>query len=532
MKKSKILLISLSTIGIVSLVTVSAIAIPLSISYKNNGFINDSNNKPDNPNPSPDPSDPDKPDIKPDPIEPDNPNTKPDGDKYWGDPNAIIGQTSTSNSLGKSSPAHPDDKDNAIIIANGGPKTDMEGQERVSALEGYITNDKYLNLAKRSVSLNFYDGNGPHMGTGWILDYKLSENNSYPLTWYFATNAHVAYNLLIHNDYNGYNSYYSQHESLRTKELRLRKVNNPIVGSKYYGNSQQNKSNYEQVIVPLARLDYSSGSAQYVYDENPLVKTVFIATDFLKSDPSDYNKDPRWVSKKETADFAVIEVTFENEQDAKSITNNYANWPKEDQFHIAPSLLTQGSIKENDYYTFGFPNIIESGFVDTIRIYCNQRKDIDINNPPNHGSSLSNSTYYSSYDDVIPGSKGMYDGVLNFSWFSQSNPFTKESYLYWGLFYTLRHDDLPPGASGSMMMNSKKETLGIQFAMDNTTDYGIIQALRSEGYNYSGKYKWYNPEPYDLVYGGFSNQKNSYKDSLFKVKPSNYKTNLFPNGNV
>ncbi len=527
----KLLIFSVTAISIASLVLTSVIAIPLSLQYKNNFIKDDINNDqtmPDNPNNEGNGNNPDNPGVN-------FPDTKPDDNKYWGDPNAPIGVTSKSDAYGKSSAANPNDKNNAILIAEGGPRTNMEGQTRVSSLKGYIVNDKYLNMAKRSVSLNFYDGIGPHMGTGWILDYKLSDNGSYPLTWYFATNAHVVYNLVVHNDYNGYNSYYKEHEDLRTKELRIRKIVNPEVGSKYYGDSQREAANYSQVIVPIARYqDLEDGTRGYVYDENPLVKTVFIATDFLKSDPSDYNKDPRWTSKKETADFAVIEVTFENENDARSITNDYANWNKDEQFKMAKSLISsESTIKENDYYTFGFPNVHESGYNnDVISFYSNTRNDIDKNNPPNHGSSLSNSSFYSSFDDVIPNSKGIYDGVLNFSWFSQSNPFTKEDFLYWGLFYTLRHDDLPEGASGSMMMNSQKETLGIQFAYDNSTDYGIIQALRSEGYNYSGKYKWYNPEPYDLVYGGFSNQKNSYKDSLYKVKHANYKTNLFPNGNI
>ncbi|MBD5446123.1 MAG: hypothetical protein HDR31_02255 [Mycoplasma sp.] len=483
-----------SLVGV--LVVSSAIAIPLTIINSNENSSNVSNGNQDQFNP-------------------------------W-KPSIVDLNGQQTNELGFSVPSPEGDKNNAFLISTGGPKTNNGGEQIYSQLDSRIINDKYLNLAKRSYSINFSDDNSSeHMGTAWILDYKLTDDNSYPLTWYFATNAHVAYNLVVNNDYNGYNSYY-QSTRFKTSSVKLTGPKNPDTKTDY-SDSHMKPELYNTIEVKVADYVYGSG---YTFHENPEVKTIFIANDFLKSKPSDYNKALAWQNIEETADFAVVEINFSSEDQAKTITNNYANWKENEKFKLAKSLITDNNKpKENDYYVLGYPQVTYSGVgVGNIKIQINQPNNIDLNNPPETGTSLVNSKFYSTFSD--PSLAGIMDGAIGFSWFKQPNPFTNENFLYQGLFYIIRQDALKPGASGSMVMNGNLETLGIQFAYDDSTDYGITQALRSDGYNYNGLYKWYNNEPYDLIYGGFSNQKKSYKDYLFKAKGNGYKTNLFPNGNA
>lgn len=59
---------------------------------------------------------------------------------------------------------------------------------------------------------------------------------------------------------------------------------------------------------------------------------------------------------------------------------------------------------------------------------------------------------------------------------------------------------------------------------------GINFTLISEGYNYNGFYGSYNLQPYDLINGGYSNQKRSYKSQLNVLYPNGLRTNIFKNG--
>ena len=73
-------------------------------------------------------------------------------------------------------------------------------QNNVS-VKSIVYNQTEANQLKNTFSLGFKScGGAAGFGTGWILDYKLTEDNSYPTTWYFATNSHVIHNLKVKND--------------------------------------------------------------------------------------------------------------------------------------------------------------------------------------------------------------------------------------------------------------------------------------------------------------------------------------------
>ncbi|MBR3347942.1 MAG: hypothetical protein IKG36_00810, partial [Mycoplasmataceae bacterium] len=91
--------------------------------------------------------------------------------------------------------------------------------------------------------------------------------------------------------------------------------------------------------------------------------------------------------------------------------------------------------------------------------------------------------------------------------------------------------NLGEGSSGCMLMDKDGYTWGIHFGGDPNAQVGISVALYCEGFNYGGKFGKYNLEGYDLIEGGFPNQKTSYKQNLKKLYDGqNIKTKLFPNG--
>lgn len=81
------------------------------------------------------------------------------------------------------------------------------------------------------------------------------------------------------------------------------------------------------------------------------------------------------------------------------------------------------------------------------------------------------------------------------------------------------------------MNDSDGYTYGIHFASDQNASIGLVSALYCEGFDYQGSFGKYNLDGYDLIDGGFINQKKSYKDSLIQLYGNqNIKTNLYPNG--
>ena len=151
-----------------------------------------------------------------------------------------------------------------------------------------------VNQLKNTFSLGFKScGGGAGFGTGWILDYKLTEDNTYPTTWYFATNSHVIHNLKVKNDTITPDRYEIENEPYyNTKEVYLETVKDPRIG-KEFGTSLNNPDNFIRKAVPADK-----------------VKTIFIGNDFLTTSPKNFTKDPKWQDMEEYIDFAVMEVTF------------------------------------------------------------------------------------------------------------------------------------------------------------------------------------------------------------------------------
>lgn len=376
-----------------------------------------------------------------------------------------------------------------------------------------------VNQLKNTFSLGFKScGGGAGFGTGWILDYKLTEDNTYPTTWYFATNSHVIHNLKVKNDTITPDRYEIENEPYyNTKEVYLETVKDPRIG-KEFGTSLNNPDNFIRKAVPADK-----------------VKTIFIGNDFLTTSPKNFTKDPKWQDMEEYIDFAVMEVTFSSPEEAKEITQDYVSDKSRHFKYKKESLLKNPSnIKENNFSILGFPTLGNTSNWRETQLMSSRPADKD-NKPlvdKDKLTSLSKSNHYKNFQGN--NNYGIIDAAIGLSYLTYSyrqNYSLTTTFTQWGLMYASNYANLGEGSSGSMLMDKDGYTWGIHFGGDPNAQVGISVALYCEGFNYGGKFGKYNLEGYDLIEGGFPNQKTSYKQNLKKLyNGQNIKTKLFPNG--
>ena len=391
--------------------------------------------------------------------------------------------------------------------------TPSNGVPKEAKLEkSIIRNTTQLNQLKNTFSLGFGAySSGFSFGTGWILDYKLSDDNSYPKTWYIATNSHVIQNLKVPNDTITPDRYEVENEKwANTEQIIIETVKNPKIGQDF-GTNTKNHWNFIQAKVK---------------PEN--AKTIFIGNDYLTTSPKMFSTDPRWNNGEEYIDFAVMEITFDSSEIAKEITQDYVNDKSRHFKYKKESLLKNKDALKKDYYSvLGYPTIGQGSSYRETQLHTSRPEKA--NWKDDQLTNLSSTPFYNTFSDRI----GMFDAALGLSFFSYNYRQAyglETSYNLWGLIYPIDYANLTQGSSGSQLIDKDGYTLGIHFAIDPSASVGLSTALYCEGFSYQGKFGKYNLEGYDLIEGGFANQKTSYKENLKKLYGSSFKTNLFKNG--
>ncbi|WP_391516979.1 Ig-specific serine endopeptidase MIP [Mycoplasmoides gallisepticum] len=406
-----------------------------------------------------------------------------------------------------------------------------------------------------------------YLGTTWILDYKLAENGRYPTTWYFASNMHVLENLLlpdIAGTSNDFRDFEHRNYEARTNFASLTFANywNKDVtptGSRF-ATTQPNavttlnyikEQNVDEITITTQE-QFDKISTPYVrvniHPKN--IKPIFLGADFLK-DSSVPSERGRYSDAKTMIDFGVIEITFNNEQIAKWLTSDYANWPADKKYKFASSSLlddkTYTDLKQNDLYAIGFPNsyddykirylgsdgeniIADRNYVSfwsnkSGNYYANSNPTKFLRDHKEQGGDLSWSN-----TRTFVNKPGVTDLFLSYPSFDGSPKiYSRMKYVNTGLGYLINNYVPSGGASGTRIIDSNGQIWGILYGVAKTGTSGYVTALRSEGMNYDGLYGSYNLPQYDLVYGGGKDQKDSYLDQMIKRR-ANEKTWLFPNG--
>ncbi|MBR2055529.1 MAG: DUF31 family protein, partial [Mycoplasmataceae bacterium] len=427
------------------------------------------------------------------------------------------------------------------------------------AKKGIIPTEKHLELSKRVFSVTF-NNTTESIGTCWILDYKLTNDGSYPLTRYFGTNAHVLDDLKVENDTN-YPEKFGKYDpnifdqtsqiqgnyiTQNTRWIDLWKLNHEKIEPNEQITSTMGSPDKFWTKTTVNMFDKSKDTdwvgiyKEGYYVENPPAKTIFLGNDFLTTSPKDSSTNS-FSDKEEYADFGVFELTFENEQQARQATNNYAEWEKDKQFKYRESdLVNNPENQTSKIYELGFPQDGNNGSHASRTVSTNTNQVLYDQGKTDPNQGLSKSQHYNTWTHTYGG----FDGHIAMPWFgynyewidnnlSATSNFNKTtSYATYGLIYGVNNGNMAPGSSGGLTIDENGYAIGVHFGSDNNAATGQSQAFYCGGYDYKGYYGNYNLPQYDLIRGGYPKQKNSYYDSLVKIygKDPNFKTNLFPNG--
>ncbi|WP_033160141.1 MIP family Ig-specific serine endopeptidase [Mycoplasmoides alvi] len=414
--------------------------------------------------------------------------------------------------------------------------------------DGFISTEKHVQLAKQVFSVGFHNGS-EMIGTCWILDYKLTDDESYPLTWYFGTNAHVLDDLKVADDrlypekFGQYNPVSNTYRTLNTSSISLWRLINPKVGVVVDSGSSNNSEYWAETQISFCNNDKwgEHGIEEGYYLNKTPLKTIFTGNDFLTTSPKDDSTNS-YSDREEYADFGVFELTFENEQQARIATNDYYNWPENKKFkYHRDDLLNNPSLRTNRVYELGYPQV-QGGYTATRSVSINLNKQSYNSGIKDEPNGFSRSINYNTWIN----SEGTYDGHIampffgyQYEWVDNSieylpneSSIKKTPYSTYGLIYAIDNGNMAPGSSGALVVDENGYALGIHFSSDNNAATGSAQAFYCKGYDYKGYYGNYNLPQYDLIRGGYPKQKGSYYDGLVKLygKDSNFKTRLFPNG--
>lgn len=450
-------------------------------------------------------------------------------------------------------------------------------------------------------------------GTFNIIDYKLTEDGSYPLTWYFITNAHVANALQVAHDKGDgvygrdedvFDTYNRQYNTDRLAFFKLKSN----VDEKTVIPFAQNKDVFYDTLdikvrdksgTPNNNQNYNSNNAISLGDNNATIqdnlnaRTIVIGTNPFKSKIGDFTNQDLWKDKEEFMDFAIVEITFDNEEQAKTITEEWykthsdPNTHKNDKTNIKNTITSDLNLLDknqydnfgkNQLYSLGYPSTKfekKSGTLDQLRRdYTGKEDEFDtlvsyglsptVNKPTDlyyktrsqdpkvlekfkDGGDLSWSRSFRSFVN-LPGVNDLFittpyisNGTIKIRKYNPTtHKFEETPYIFWGLGTNLSNMSGGTGMSGSGVYY-KDKLYSLVFASDDRAATNISLNVRSYGHNYHNYYGSYNLPKYDLIYGdgtanGEGDQKKSYFDAMQKLSRShhtsyhNIKTYLFPNG--
>ncbi|MDW2834381.1 Ig-specific serine endopeptidase MIP [Mesomycoplasma ovipneumoniae] len=484
----------------------------------------------------------------------------------------------------------------------------LTGGSNRNGLPRVLPNDTYRKIAKNSFSFGIRNGrqrdpndnivnpdavkrvirSDMSFGTAAILDFEKTENGSYPLKWFFITNAHVAASLRLANDtpsdktqvWGRDESNYSEgFRQYNTWTITLTKLKNttPIHSKLPTSIGEGFATYYDSEEVRVKELEgtlYNNGrDGQYERDSllvnqtptKPLnVRTIVIGTNALKSSPKDFSSQKVYQNIEEVLDFAVVEVNFDNETQAKKMTQDYFDAAQQQNHYqgreenfLDPKVYEK--IPPTDFYGFGWPSTQNESQRTLDRYenptdFANRRFQVSpwfnkpealyFNNNPKdnrwkNGGEFAWSRSYRSFVN-LPGITDYFitNPTLTSSYFEVYHAPNEKGdisspYLISGQGFLIDNFASGGGVSGTSIRDSNEKIYGLQFASDNAASAAFVLALRSYGYDYKGYYGKYNLPSYDIIYGS-KNQFKSYFDAMLQLYGNNsdkkLKTNLFPNG--
>lgn len=410
-------------------------------------------------------------------------------------------------------------------------------------------------------------------GTMWIMDFMVPEQGKGATKFYFGTNSHVARAIKNH-----------------TSKFSMTRLNENVgVGSTL------RLSNLDDKFTKFLFDSVPSGAVNVIFEATDFL--VSKPSDFLESKQKEQFKDVEEFMDFAVIeiDFEKVLQNGKNnlgivsnnkflsdsfkdrsvEDIVKSITNNYQyktekhikfkadsylkNYEQIDRPIVVNNKNSDEVSKFNNLeslYILGYPSSTGDYFLEN---YIDEDQQKEVRNnfsmwinaddkyyknvivqegaPANHskenlerGDFLSYQIGYRSFIDK----PGLTDGFLAASRTGNDlYSVNGKKYFNYGLHLMPRSYTPTGGASGSSVRNKKNELIAVFHTSNSSAKTGLAAVFRSYGYDYKGLFGNYKLPAYDLIYGGATGQKNSYREELEKKYKNNgnqYKTNLFPNG--
>ncbi|MEA4206265.1 hypothetical protein VBM89_01915 [Mycoplasma sp. 1199] len=344
-----------------------------------------------------------------------------------------------------------------------------------------------------------------HSGTISLFDYHLDDNGEIEKL-YFVTNAHVLNNFVKNNSDGSIFSNIINDNQLLNDESNL--ITSQVQISKLKFDTNKN-----QEIKQIFNFDPSD------------FKIVYLALDFLESSPKNYihNMD----NVEEMIDFGILELDLKN---LHNKSNSIFEYSKNENLVSCQNMTFNEwlgkFINIKKINTISSDNILENH-----EFYSIGYHDKEIEFTFNNSNNLNHSEQFHFLENY----PGFVDILLNFRYISHLNNFKyvnksvfkTNKFVNYGLGFVINNYQPYYGSSGSPVVNQNNQLLGLMFAtydVDFKNKASISCLLRSPELDYSHNFGSYNIEPYDLIYGGYQNQKSSYKDAIRNLYGDNYKT--------
>ncbi|AFN65396.1 hypothetical protein WEN_03075 [Mycoplasma wenyonii str. Massachusetts] len=341
------------------------------------------------------------------------------------------------------------------------------------------------------------------IGTGWILDYQLTDDGKYPTTWYIGTNAHVV------NSFRFSDNPYDQRLPYYTGETnKLRWMNDKVNYSDvelWTGKSCRAVKGYGYLDIGLSKPETGEKHRpEYGFIRSKKIKEpklFYMPYNFLKPNASLGIPDHNY------RDFAVLEIEFSDPETAKELTNDFANKYKVDSTNainiFANPIDSKYSLEKLDdanenFYTVAYPHTQKDKYTPAVNFDVQKAE----------ASNLTKEMYYLSGERI----RGYVDAKkledrhpsLKTEW--NGKELSEVGHLYW-----INKFALEGGSSGSLYTDKDGNVLGVKrLAEWVVSNHSGIVPLRSNEIKKDGVI--YSPK-YDLILGS-ENQTSSYKQQV------------------